>query len=272
MAGEGTKGWVSIYRAIEDGWLWKDKPFARGQAWIDLLLQANHKDNKIFSKGELIEVKRGSFLTSDQELSDRWGWSRKKVRTFLSTLKKEKMVSLNRSPKGTCLSIEKYSFYQDRGKTEDTTEEQQRVQQRNTNNNDNNVNNDNKYIYSSESNEYRLAVYLFNYIRKNNDKAKEPKFNTWAKEFNKIIRIDNRDLEEVKQVIKFSQTDSFWYANILSPKKLREKYDQLLLKMKAPKVQTNYKGKGSTFNNFEQRNYDFDKLERQLLGWEDPEE
>ena len=123
MAGEGTnKGWISIYRKIEDGWLWEDKPFARGQAWIDLLLQTNHKDKKTFSKGELIEIKRGSFLTSDQELADRWGWSRNKVRGFLEVLVEERMITLKRSPKGTSLSIENYSFYQGCGTTESTTE------------------------------------------------------------------------------------------------------------------------------------------------------
>lgn len=136
MAGEGTnKGWISIYRKVEDGWLWEDKPFARGQAWIDLLLQANHKGKKTFSKGELIEIKRGSFLTSDQELGDRWGWSRKKVRGFLEVLEREQMVTLERSPKGTSLTIENYSLYQNRGTTEDTAEEQQKICKGNGNGN-----------------------------------------------------------------------------------------------------------------------------------------
>lgn len=157
MAEGKEKGWISLYRAMEDGWLWEDKPFARGQAWIDLLLQANHKDKKTFSKGELVIVNRGSFLTSDQLLADRWGWSRKKVRTFLEVLVKEQMIELKRSPKGTSLTLVNWDLYQGLG----TTEEQQKIQQRdnrgtteeqqkNTNNNDNNVNNDNKYINNKE--------------------------------------------------------------------------------------------------------------------------
>ena len=121
MAGEG-KGWISVYRKIENSWLWEDRPFARGQAWIDLLLQANYKDKKTFSKGELVEVKRGSFLTSDKELADRWGWSRNKVRGFLDVLVEEHMVTLERTTKGTSLTIENYSFYQNQGTTESTTE------------------------------------------------------------------------------------------------------------------------------------------------------
>lgn len=154
MAEGKDKGWISLYRAVKDGWLWEDKPFARGQAWIDLLLQANHKERKVLSKGELVTVKRGSFLTSDEKLADRWGWTRKKVRTYLDVLEKEQMVTLNRSPKGTSLSIVNWGLYQHQGTTEGTTEGQQKDnrgttegttegQQRDTNNNDNNYNNDN---------------------------------------------------------------------------------------------------------------------------------
>ncbi|MBE1304529.1 DnaD domain protein [Clostridium botulinum] len=161
MAEGKEKGWISLYRAMEDGWLWEDKPFARGQAWIDLLLQANHKDKKTFSKGELVTVKRGSFLTSDQLLADRWGWSRKKVRTFLEVLVKEQMIELKRSPKGTSLTLVNWDLYQGLGTTEEqqkiqqrdnrrTTEDTTEEQQKNTNNNDNNDNNVNKYINNKE--------------------------------------------------------------------------------------------------------------------------
>lgn len=154
MAEGKDKGWISLYRAVKDGWLWEDKPFARGQAWIDLLLQANHKERKIFSKGELVNIKRGSFLTSDQELAERWGWSRKKVRGYLEVLAKEQMIVLNRSPKGTSLSIANWDLYQHQGTTEEqrrvqqknnsgTTEDTTEGQQKNTNNNDNNYNNEN---------------------------------------------------------------------------------------------------------------------------------
>lgn len=88
-----------------------------------------------------------------------------------------------------------------------------------------------KNIYTSDSDEYRLAEYLYKHILKNNLKAKEPSFQKWAKQFDYILRIDKRDLEEVKEVIKFSQKDSFWMSNILSPSKLREKYDALYMRM-----------------------------------------
>ena len=30
-------GWVKVHENLNDHWLWEDRPFAKGQAWIDLL-------------------------------------------------------------------------------------------------------------------------------------------------------------------------------------------------------------------------------------------
>lgn len=166
MAEGKEKGWISLYRSLEDSWLWGDKPFARGQAWIDLILQANHKDRKVFSKGELVTVKKGSFLTSDQLLSDRWGWSRKKVRTFLDMLVKERMVQLKRSPKGTSLTLLNWELYQNAGTTEEQLEIQQKDNQRTTEgqqkNTNNNVNNDNNVNNKKEEELNPIKIYQNN--------------------------------------------------------------------------------------------------------------
>jgi len=53
MAGEG-KGWIRVYRSIQEHWLWQEKPFSKGQAWLDLLLSANHQDSKIIFDSNLV--------------------------------------------------------------------------------------------------------------------------------------------------------------------------------------------------------------------------
>lgn len=120
--------------------------------------------------------------------------------------------------------------------------------------------------FSSDSDEYRLSTYLWKYIKKNNEQAKEPKLENWAKTFDLMIRIDKRAVDDIKKRIVFSQQNDFWYKNILSPDKLRKHYETLTLQMQEPKYAKNIK-KGS-FNDYEQRDYDFDDLERKLLGWD----
>jgi len=68
-------------------------------------------------------------------------------------------------------------------------------------------------------------------------KVKDPKENTntwkrWVGNMERLMRIDKRPYEEIKKIIDFSHDDEFWCQNILSPLKLREKYDQLAIQRK----------------------------------------
>ena len=42
-----NEGWVKTYRSLTDHWVWQDKPFSKGQAWMDLLLMVNHCEKKV---------------------------------------------------------------------------------------------------------------------------------------------------------------------------------------------------------------------------------
>lgn len=115
-------GWISIHRKIQDNKIWEDKPFSRGQAWIDLLLLANHEDNKIIFNGSLVEIKRGEKITSLRKLSERWGWSITKVKKFLNLLSNENMIIYKSDNKKTTYSIVNYDVYQDNENTKSNTE------------------------------------------------------------------------------------------------------------------------------------------------------
>ena len=118
-----AEGWIKLHRAIQEHWLWDDEPFTRGQAFIDLLLMVNHKDKKIMFNGELIEVKKGSKITSLRQLSDRWKWSTNKVKKYLEQLQKDGMINYKSDNKKTLLTIENYGVYQGQGNTEETQKE-----------------------------------------------------------------------------------------------------------------------------------------------------
>ncbi len=105
-------GHVSIYRDIFNHWTWQDKPFCKGAAWIDLLLLASYRDKKCVLGSEIFELQRGSFITSELKLMDRWGWSKTKVRNFLKILEKDKMIYKKSDTKKTTLTIVNYSDYQ----------------------------------------------------------------------------------------------------------------------------------------------------------------
>lgn len=138
-----NKGWVSVNRSITDHWIWSEE-FSKGQAWIDLILLANHKDADILIKGQKLTVERGQLAWSELSLSKRWKWSRNKVRRFFDMLKKEGMILQKTGHLTSVITICNYSSFQDSEKKAEQQTEQQTEQQANTwRNTDNNVNNNN---------------------------------------------------------------------------------------------------------------------------------
>lgn len=103
------------------------------------------------------------------------------------------------------------------------------------------------------------AKYLFEKIKGNNPKQKEPNFDTWSNDFRLMREKDNRELQEIKDVIDWCQADPFWQGNILSPKKLREKFDQLTIQMNSKKgAKNNAESGGSNINRYSQKGeYDY---------------
>ena len=91
-------GYIELHRAIRKNFLWKDKPFTKGQAWIDLLMDARYNQGGYFKRGIWIALDRGQVGRSELTLADNWGWSRGKVRRFLEKLKNEQMVTLKQKP------------------------------------------------------------------------------------------------------------------------------------------------------------------------------
>lgn len=147
MANE-SRGWICLYRSITESPIWTDKPFSKGQAWVDLLLLANHEDTKQLYEGRIVTFKRGTVNRSILSLADRWGWDRKKVRNFLKFLEVEQMATTESTTHGTTITLVNYGAYQDcgttKGTTVDTTIPQPLPQPFPINNNENNENNDNK--------------------------------------------------------------------------------------------------------------------------------
>jgi phage replication O-like protein O len=79
----------------------------------------------------------------------------------------------------------------------------------------------------SELSEYLKAKILANnpeHIFRGNGKE-------WAHHIDLMIRIDKRDPPIIREVIDWCQANIFWHSNILSTKKLREKFDQLKMQM-----------------------------------------
>ena len=112
-------GWIKLHRCIIDNWVW-DCEFSYGQAWIDLLMKACHKPNKLMIKGQMISLERGQQARSEVTLAKKWKWSRGKVRRFLSRLEGDSMIVHQTDNLTSIITICNYDNFQG-GDTADGT-------------------------------------------------------------------------------------------------------------------------------------------------------
>lgn len=134
-----ASGWIKIHRKITDNPLYFAEPFTRIQAWIDLLLLANHKEGFFYVRGNQVTVGRGQVGMSQENLAQRWRWSRGKVNRYLKDLENMGQITQQKNRITTVISICNYEKYQDDNTTDNatdnTTDGQQTAQQTGINKN-----------------------------------------------------------------------------------------------------------------------------------------
>lgn len=114
------QGWIKLHRKICDHWLYQEeRSFSRYEAWLDLLILANHKTREILLGNEVVKVERGSFVTSELKLMRRWKWGKTKVRNFLALLEKEQMIIRKADRKKTTIHLCNYNVYQSKTSLEE---------------------------------------------------------------------------------------------------------------------------------------------------------
>jgi hypothetical protein len=82
----------------------------------------NYKPGYIRSNGMKIAVNRGQLGWSEIRLSERWKWSRGKVRRFLSELESEQMIVQQKDRRKSLITICNYDEFQGAEQPDDTTD------------------------------------------------------------------------------------------------------------------------------------------------------
>jgi len=119
----------------------------------------------------------------------------------------------------------------------------------------------------------RLADFLFSEIIKENPKSrllnqnngkKQKTITGWAKDIERLIRLDKQEPSTVEEVILFATHDNFWGANILSGRKLRDKWDTLTKQIFEKQKEIRSYGKYN--NNLKKSPAPFSDIPPALLG------
>ncbi|WP_335520477.1 replication protein [Neobacillus drentensis] len=228
-------------------------------------MKASHKERKVLVDKQEVFLTVGEFVTGRFSLHKEFNEGippRKQTKdtTLWSWLKKlEKMgsIDIKTHNKYSVISILHWSDYQgtlttesqqiDNGLTRESQQNDNKMttesQQIDTNNNVNNEKNEEnekngkkpsspKQVYDEQSVHYQLALRLYQNILANNQDYKKPNLQKWANDVRLMIEQDKRTEEQISYLMDWVQQDSFWKSNILSPSKLREKFDQLVIRVK----------------------------------------
>lgn len=231
-------GYIKLHRKFVNNPIFASKEKAtRRDAWINLLMRANWQDNRIMFDGNMIDVERGSFISSEVKLAEEWLWSRTKTRKFLRVLEQEGMLTKKRTGNGTTFSIANYREYQgDFDTAQDTAKKTAKMhpngQLKNTDKEVKNIKNiNNKKEDASNKIDANLKSFIINWYesrvkgQRAIDYLKNPKalIVKSADTIEKLVRIDGYSMEDVLGTLTWAKDDDFWGKNVISIASARNK-------------------------------------------------
>lgn len=251
-------GHILLDRKILE-WEWY-KDINTCKLFLHLLLKANWEDERF----QDIEVPCGSFISSYQTLATETGLTIQKIRTAINHLKSTGELTIHPYPKFSVFTVKNYRIYQESNITT------------------NNQITENEHVYESQKTQieerkinakttYKQKIEMFDtfwniYPRKKarvlaeqayadlilSEKVKEEQLIIATKNYTEACRI-------LKTPDNFINMPHNWLNKTVWIDYLPENYKKPEMSYEKPKT------RGTGFSNFEQREYDFDKLEEQLL-------
>lgn len=260
------EGWIKLHRSCLDHWLYTEyRPLTRREAWETILFTVNFEPKKVIIKGQLYDCNRGQSLLSLQSWAEKFVWSIQQVRTFFKLLENDNMIIVEGLQYSTRLTVCNYAIYQDlqqaankpltdgqQAANKPLTTTKEREERKNNKKEKNNI--EYKNILLSKIDIFDFPELKFEYLeialsfqelfKSNLTEAKastatvEKAKGSWIDDIRMMVEIDKVKIEDLREIFKFLKKDQFWKQNILSTKKLREKYPQLKMKINGESKQT----------------------------------
>ena len=187
----------------------------------------------------IYQLKIGQALIGDYKAC---GLTRKEYRNAKGRLKRHGLADFRATNKGTIATLLDNSIYDINeevsgpAKGNHTTNQgPAEGDQEATNKNEKKGKNEKKErIHAPSAEAERLATLLLDLLRQRKPDFRQPNLARWARDIDRLIRLDGRDPQRIEAVVRFSQRDPFWQNNILSPDKLRKHFDRLEMQMGPP--------------------------------------
>jgi hypothetical protein len=208
-------GFIKLYRDLQENPIWQEKPFSKGQAWVDMIFRCNHRCVRMGPQYQNVLVRRGSFLLSNVKLAEAWGWNEKTVRRFIKYLADCKMVKYFSYSKFSIYELQKYAEYQalENEQLQETRAEHKpsisraEAEQKPTNKNDNNNKNDKK-IKNNIVNLQEIIKVITDYTSNQDLKMAINDFIDYRKQIKKPLTVKalNLNLKELNKLTSDDKT------------------------------------------------------------------
>lgn len=260
------KGFILLSRNIIESEVFASQKLLK--IWVWCLCKSYFKDRSVplkIGRGEtIVKVSRGSFIFGRHKAEEELFIDGSTIYKAIKQLEKLEMISIVSNNQYSIITVNKYNEYQDSESYKVATKEQPRNNQvtaeeqpRNTTNTlkqDNKDNKDNKdnNINNSLLSEIKISdveisqviyfeialayqkLFIKNLKEKNAPAANQEKakYKAYVDPIRLMMTVDKVTKEQLIKVYKYlgSIEGEFWKSNILSTSKLREKFQQLLLK------------------------------------------
>ena len=217
-----NNGWVKLHLKLSEK-AYYSKDSEKVHLWLHLLFKAFHKPREEMLGHSPIWVESGKFTTGRKQLSLETGICESKIERILTYFEKiEQQIEQQKTSVNRLISITNWSDYQ---ATEQHFEQQMNNDRTTSEQQVNTLleKNKNKKEYKKEEKIFSNDVLeLFDYFKSLRPEIK-PNENTWKEAFDKLIRIDKKEIYEIKLLCERVSLDTFWRNNFLSPSKLRDK-------------------------------------------------
>ena len=110
-------GFIALARGVLDHPIvGARKPYAESEAWLWLLFEAAWRARRVrVTNGRTVGsvgIERGQLSYSRSYMATAWGWSEKRVRTFLNRLETDRMIAPQTGQPQTVITICNYETYQ----------------------------------------------------------------------------------------------------------------------------------------------------------------
>ncbi|WP_316229206.1 hypothetical protein [Bradyrhizobium sp. SZCCHNR1070] len=111
------RGYIAVARGLlKHPLVGATKPYSDLEAWLWLLFEAAWRPHRVAVKNgqarEVVALERGQLTYSRSYMAEAWGWSEKRVRTYLVRLEKDGQIERQTGRLQTVITLCNYDIYQ----------------------------------------------------------------------------------------------------------------------------------------------------------------